>query len=197
MNHRARKTIYLSQCLPVAIPFCTEMIEADLASIAKGDWVRHVNTDDYQGDWSVVPLRTMRKNVNAHPLLQSFMIQGEGTWENLPGLNSLPAIQAILKSLPVEFKSVRLMRLQSGAYIKPHTDGNLGAEYGELRLHVPLVTNSELVFMSGHKNLKMQAGELWYVNASLLHSVNNRGNCARINLVMDCILNDWLKECLV
>jgi hypothetical protein len=40
----------------------------------------------------------------------------------------------------------------------------------------------------------MVAGELWYMNADQIHSVENHGTEARINLVIDCEANAWLKE---
>ena len=40
----------------------------------------------------------------------------------------------------------------------------------------------------------MEAGELWYFNADQIHEVYNRGGEDRINLVIDCVVNDWLRE---
>jgi quercetin dioxygenase-like cupin family protein len=40
----------------------------------------------------------------------------------------------------------------------------------------------------------MQEGELWYINADQVHWVENKGAEARINLVLDCVVNEQLKE---
>ena len=39
----------------------------------------------------------------------------------------------------------------------------------------------------------MQEGECWYLDLSLPHRVQNRSNVDRIHLVVDCLLNDWLR----
>ena len=40
----------------------------------------------------------------------------------------------------------------------------------------------------------MQPGECWYINANLLHRVSNKGVTDRIHLVVDCLVNDWLRD---
>lgn len=40
----------------------------------------------------------------------------------------------------------------------------------------------------------MKPGELWYLNVNRYHSVTNGGSTDRIHLVIDCIVNDWLRE---
>jgi hypothetical protein len=40
----------------------------------------------------------------------------------------------------------------------------------------------------------MLNGELWYLNADAIHSVKHIGKEDRINLVIDCQVNHWLKQ---
>ena len=40
----------------------------------------------------------------------------------------------------------------------------------------------------------MKEGEAWYLNFNLKHSVVNRSAEDRVHLVIDCVLNDWLRE---
>ena len=42
----------------------------------------------------------------------------------------------------------------------------------------------------------MKEGECWYLNLSLKHRVNNFGDTSRIHLVIDCKVNDWIKNLL-
>jgi aspartyl/asparaginyl beta-hydroxylase (cupin superfamily) len=86
------------------------------------------------------------------------------------------------------------MRLHAGAEIKPHRDQGLCLEQGEARLHLPLQTNEQLNFYVDDKRVPMQAGDLWYINADQVHWVENKGQNARINLVIDCEVNTWLRE---
>jgi hypothetical protein len=43
----------------------------------------------------------------------------------------------------------------------------------------------------------MKEGECWYHNFNLPHRVANRGTADRVHLVLDCVLNDWLREVLL
>jgi hypothetical protein len=40
----------------------------------------------------------------------------------------------------------------------------------------------------------MEAGSCWYINANLTHRVANRGNADRVHLVVDCGVDDWLRD---
>ena len=43
------------------------------------------------------------------------------------------------------------------------------------------------------ERLLLEEGGCYYVNVNLPHRVNNRGNAARVHLVIDAIVNDWLR----
>jgi hypothetical protein len=155
-------------------------------------WVDHVNKNDYQGGWDVLPLRCQRQHLNAHPILQGFAIAEGDDWENLPVMVQCPEIQNLFNQLQCPIKAARLMRLKAGAEIKPHRDHELSIEFGEARLHVPIYISDAVEFFVNNKKIPMRAGELWYFNADQIHEVYNRGNEDRINLVIDCVANDWL-----
>jgi hypothetical protein len=157
-------------------------------------WVDHVNKNDYAGGWDVLPLRCQRQHLNAHPVLQGFAIADGDDWENLPVLEQCPAIASIFNQLQCPIKAARLMRLKVGAEIKPHRDHELSIEFGEARLHVPIHTSAAVSFIVDNKIIPMRAGELWYFNADQVHEVYNRGTEDRINLVIDCVANEWLCE---
>ncbi|HEY8939358.1 MAG TPA: aspartyl/asparaginyl beta-hydroxylase domain-containing protein [Cellvibrio sp.] len=157
-------------------------------------WVDHVNRQDYVGRWDVLPLRCQQQFVDAHPILQGFSIAAGDHWENLPVLEQCPHIKSIFAQLQCPVKAARLMRLAAGAEIKPHRDHGLGMEFGEARLHVPIHTSDAVSFLVDKQRIPMSAGELWYFNADRIHEVYNRGDEDRINLVIDCVVNDWLRE---
>ena len=173
-------------------------LQQELNALLLQDWLPHVNQRDYrqgdQGGWDVLPLRCAAEYQAAHPILQAFSIDTQEQWQDLPCLESSPAVLSVIKSLACPVKSVRLMRLHSGAEIKPHRDQGLCLEQGEARLHLPLQTNDALNFYVDEKRVPMRAGELWYINADQVHWVENKGQEARINLVIDCEVNTWLRE---
>jgi hypothetical protein len=168
-------------------------LQAELATLLDRGWLDHVNRRDYSGGWDVLPLRCQREHLGAHPILQGFAISHGDDWADLPVLDSCPAMRAVLDRLQCPLKSARLMRLKAGAEIKPHSDPGLSLESGQARLHLPIQTSDRIVFKVDHQVMPMRAGELWYFNAELEHEVHNHGSEDRINLVVDCVANDWLR----
>jgi hypothetical protein len=166
----------------------------ELEHLSALPWVAHVNHRDYQGDWQVLPLRSLEIHHKAHPILQGFAHDGGGDWRELPVLEAAPCLQALLKSIPTHLKSARLMRLGPGAQIKPHRDVDIAWESGEARLHLPLRTDPRVMFRVGGKQVPMGLGELWYMDASEEHSVINASPEERIHLVVDCEVNEWLRS---
>jgi mannose-6-phosphate isomerase-like protein (cupin superfamily) len=168
-------------------------LQSELVDLLKHGWVDHVNRKDYAGGWDVLPLRCQREYADAHPVLQSFAIESTEEWQDLPVLKVCPSINAFLQGVQCPLKAVRLMRLKAGAEIKPHRDRGLSLEHGEARLHLPLQTSNKIHFRVNGHEVPMRAGELWYINADQEHSVQNLGDEDRINLVIDCEANKWLK----
>ena len=95
--------------------------------------------------------------------------------------------------MPCEPTLVRLLSLGPGAEIAEHTDHELGYEFGEVRLHVPIITSPEVEFRVQGRRIEMRPGEVWYIDASRPHAVTNHGDRERIHLVLDCELNDRLR----
>jgi mannose-6-phosphate isomerase-like protein (cupin superfamily) len=87
-----------------------------------------------------------------------------------------------------------LMRLHPNAVIKAHRDHGLCLEQGEARLHLCLESNPDLHFYVAEQEVPMLEGQLWYINADQVHSVENKGKRSRVNLVLDCEVTPWLKE---
>lgn len=178
----------------ISCPISLSALQEDLHRLLQGTWVDHVNRRDYLGEWDILPLRCERQYQDAHPILQGFAIQDGEDWINLPALNGSPAILQCVQFLQCPIKAVRLMRLKSGAHIKPHRDRELSLEYGEARLHLPIITGEHILFRVNGQTVPMGAGELWYINADQEHEVHNTGEQDRINLVVDCGANAWLKN---
>ena len=174
--------------------FDTPNLLAFFKDLPEQAWLPHVNQKDYQGDWDVLPLRCASEHSDAHPILQAFSISHGEQWHDLPVLANNILWQILTDYLQCPIKSARLMRLDAGACIKPHVDDGLSLESGEVRLHLPLQTDDALHFFVDDKRVPMQVGELWYINAEKCHWVENKGQQARVNLVIDCEVNDWLRE---
>lgn len=111
-----------------------------------------------------------------------------------PLLALCPTIERLLTSLECPVMSARLLNLRRGAVIKPHRDAELAYENGTARIHLPIFTNPDVEFVIEDQRVVMEAGSCWYINANLEHRVANRGDSDRIHLVVDCGVDDWLRD---
>jgi hypothetical protein len=101
-----------------------------------------------------------------------------------PTLAKSPYLRQILSSFGVVWGRSRLMRLAPGASVPQHADINYHW-FTRVRLHIPLLTNSEVRFFCGEEVVHMAAGEAWLFDNWRLHRVENGGDRERIHLVAD------------
>lgn len=155
-------------------------------------WKMHYNTAHYQGNWSVLPLRAPggdpQNTIAVHATANGLL-----SYADTPLMAACPGIAAALDTLHCPKTSVRLMKLQAGAVIHKHADHDMAFEQGEVRLHIPVVTNPMVQFFVDDELVPMAEGECWYLNLQLPHNVNNHGTTDRIHLVADCMVNDWVR----
>lgn len=79
---------------------------------------------------------------------------------------------------------VQLARMPPGCEIAPHTDMSL-ILMATHRLHIPVITSVDVDFVVAGEKVLMTAGKLYELNNRVEHSVLNRGNAARIHLIID------------
>jgi Aspartyl/Asparaginyl beta-hydroxylase/Nif11 domain len=172
--------------------FDPEDLKSDLQHIAPEDWTRHFNAQYYEGEWTGVSLRSVGglvKQIYPDP-------RAKTPFADTPLLARCPNVRALLASFQCPLLAVRFLRLGVAARIREHRDFDLGYEEGQLRLHVPIVTNPDVDFFLDAHRVEMKEGECWYLDLSLPHWVENHGSTARIHLVIDCELNEWLRQIL-
>jgi mannose-6-phosphate isomerase-like protein (cupin superfamily) len=175
--------------LPVHFDAARLLLEAN--GLTAGLWKQHYNTKDYEGSWSVIPLRSFMGLLEAN-FSAPISASGENRYQDTELMQHCPYVQELLHWFQCEKTAVRLMNLAAGAVIKEHCDDALNLEAGEARLHIPVQTNPQVAFYVADEQVPLQAGECWYLNLSLPHRVHNRGSTDRIHLVIDCLVNDWL-----
>lgn len=162
-------------------------LKEDVQKVINSNWVDHYNQNDYDGKWTSIALMSINgksDNIYAFNFDSKEIIATEQ-------LESCSYFKEILDSFYFEKAAVRLLNLAVGAQIKPHSDHCLGYEDGFFRLHIPIITNPDVIFILDDERLIMNEGECWYINANFTHSVANNGNEDRIHLVIDGIRNDW------
>lgn len=178
--------------LPFDLP--TVGLRAEIEAVDTTLWTEHFNTGLYDGDWSGVALRAAAGS--DHAITELHNPPSADRFVDLPLLDRCPHIRSIMERLRCELRSVRLLRLAPGGVIREHTDHGLGHRFGEVRLHAPVVTNPDVEFRIDGQRVDMVPGELWYLDASLPHSVHNGGTVARVHLVVDAVVNEWLEGLL-
>jgi len=164
-----------------------------LAQMLAGDFIPHFNTAYYEGDWSAVPLRSVGgRTDHIYPDPTAKL-----SFADTPLLARCGYVREVLAALRCPLQAVRFLRLKAGSTIKEHRDYELGFEDGEIRLHIPVISNPEVEFVLNQARVVMQEGECWYLNVNQPHWVANRGVTDRIHLVVDCVVNESLRELLL
>lgn len=80
---------------------------------------------------------------------------------------------------------IQIARLYPGQKILDHCDD---AEGGcQIRVHVPLVTNTKAVFREEGKPKHMAVGKAYEINPSKLHGIVNGGKTDRIHLMFNVL----------
>jgi hypothetical protein len=174
--------------LPLA--FDPAALAADLARVEADEWTEHFVRQNYEGAWSVLPLRSTAGAT--HPVMMIYSDPAATAFEDTPFLARLPAMAAAIAAFACPLRSVRLMRLAAGSQIKEHCDPDLDAAMGFARIHVPVRTNPGVAFRLNGTHVPMAPGEAWYLRLSDRHSVVNRGSEDRVHLVIDAGMNPWL-----
>jgi hypothetical protein len=178
--------------LPLA--FDATGLAADLDALLENDWIPHLVRQNYEGDWSVAPLRAPAGET--HPLRMGFPNPGQTAFVDTPLLDRLPAVRSALGRFGCPLRGARLMRLAPGAAILEHCDPDLDAAAGRARLHIPILTNDETSFLLNGRAVAMAPGETWYLRLLDPHAAANRGISDRVHLVVDVEVDSWMRGLL-
>jgi hypothetical protein len=85
------------------------------------------------------------------------------------------------------FIRASLVRLKAGCGIAAHRDMNFSLTHSH-RVHLPLITNDNVLFTVGNETINMPEGQLFEVNNRRVHSVQNDGANDRVHLILDFVL---------
>jgi hypothetical protein len=176
--------------LRLPLSFDPGLLAADLASLSATPWIDHFVKQNYEGSWSVIPLRSSAGA--RHPVRMIYSDPTATAFEDTPMLAECPYFRNVLASLACPLHAVRLMRLTPGSIIKEHTDLDLRFEQGSVRMHIPVITNENVEFELNRRRVILEAGSCWYLRLSDPHRVANRGDTDRVHLVIDAAVNDWV-----
>lgn len=174
------------------LTFDPARLQADLARLEGIEWTEHFVRQNYEGDWSALPLRADKDAI--HPILRIYRSPSATEFVDTEFLALTPYFQEVLRSFQSPIDCVRLMRLTPGSEIKQHNDFDLAVEDGWARIHVPITTNPGVSFHVNDAPVTMLPGEAWYLRLADPHRARNDGDTTRVHMVIDTAVNDWLLE---
>ena len=177
--------------LRLPMRFDPALLRRDLAAVSGIGWTKHFVTQNYAGDWSVIPLRGPAGET--HPVRLIHPDPTAREFEDTPVLEHAPYLARVLAAFECPRQCARLMRLAPGSTIKEHRDHDLAFEKGVARLHIPVTTNAGVRFLLNRVRVDMEPGSMWYLRLSDPHSVSNAGTSDRVHLVIDLVANAWLE----
>ena len=178
--------------LRLPFTFDPQRLAADLRNLASVGWTRHFVRQNYDGDWSAIPLRA--PTGETYPARMIYAAPDRHDFSDTPLLEACPYFREVVQTFRCPLRLVRLMRLTPGSVIKEHEDVVLSFEDGMVRLHIPVATNDAVDFRLNGERVVLEAGSCWYLRLSDPHSVANRGAEDRVHLVVDAEVNDWVGE---
>ncbi|MDE2090926.1 MAG: sulfotransferase [Gammaproteobacteria bacterium] len=158
--------------LPIA--FDANRLAAEALQFAENEW--RVHPQDYAGNSALILVSHGGTDND-----DSF-----GAMAATPRLQACPYLVQALASFETVIGRSRLMRLAPGAEVKPHSD--IAYYWREhIRIHVPIVTDPGVRFISDGIEVHMGAGEAWIFDNWRPHYVLNHTNTTRIHLVIDTV----------
>ena len=107
-----------------------------------------------------------------------------GDMRPTPHLERSPYLQQVIASFGEVFGRSRFMRLAPGCEVSEHVDVHYHW-FNRVRVHVPVVTNPDVLFYCDNEHRHMAAGDCWIFDTWRLHHVQNRSPHSRTHLVID------------
>ncbi len=176
------------------LPFTIDLdsLKKDLEKLEGEGWLSHYDTQLADG-WTTIPL-VSHDGSSSGVDAQRLGVWGE--YKRTEYLEQLPAFRNLLDEFKCPHGRIRIMKLMPGCIIRPHRDTfDEVSDYafGQVRLHIPIITNEKVKFYVAGKNYFLAPGRLHYVNFSKVHHVINGGDEARVHLVLDLKVNGFLE----
>lgn len=179
--------------LQLPFHFDPGLLQKEVDLLASLQWQPHYQVKHYEGQWSAIPLRSIDGKTDDIYISPDKNKQ----YCDTELLEKCPYLSQVLQTFHCPLLSVRLLKLNAGSMIKEHRDGELNFEKGEIRLHIPVRTHSDVEFILDYERIDLKEGECWYMNFNLLHKINNNSNVDRIHLVIDAEVNSWIKDLFI
>ncbi|MBU2881399.1 aspartyl/asparaginyl beta-hydroxylase domain-containing protein [Psychrosphaera sp. B3R10] len=167
------------------ITFDIEALQKEVTQFSENEWVAH--HEGFKGN-SAIPLLSVQggqNNLFSGPIAPTV------------ALKRSPYLQQVIASFNEIVGRSRLMRLEAGAEVPLHSDINYHW-YDRVRIHIPIVTDEQVIFYCGDKQVHMAEGDAWIFDSWKNHRVVNASDKTRVHLVVDISGSsrfwNWVKQ---
>ncbi|GAC14072.1 aspartyl/asparaginyl beta-hydroxylase domain-containing protein [Aliiglaciecola lipolytica] len=158
----------------IQLPVCFDekRLQQEIQQLNQALWVPH--HEGFKGNLSIplVSLNGQFNNLFKGPMAATSVLQ------------DTPYLKQVIASFGEVIGRSRLMGLESGFEVPLHSDINYHW-YKRVRIHIPIVTDPNVIFHCGDKNVHMKAGEAWIFDSWKYHRVTNQSELFRVHLVID------------
>lgn len=110
----------------------------------------------------------------------------EGEMGPTEELLDMPYVRQIMGEIGGVWGRSRLMGLRAGGEVPQHVDSHYYWRT-HWRIHIPIVTNPQVLFSCGGETVHMEPGECWLFDSFRWHRVVNGGTEQRVHLVLDTV----------
>ena len=177
--------------IPVALKlprsYDVGLLLEDVKAVERVRRVHEPYTSYHNGRWMGIPLVSAGGRADrAHG-----PFPGAGAGRDTKLLQHTPYFRKVLDELHCPKQVVRLLELYPGGEIREHRDP-LHFSSGIIRLHLPIVSHPQLIFVVGGEECHFQPGELWWADFSLPHRVSNPTLVTKVALVIDVMVNEFV-----
>ena len=152
--------------------FDVSRLQQEISQFVDSDWMEHPSKLAGNLAIPLVSLNGERNNEFA------------GSMRTTAELHRCDYMQQVMASFDEVLARSRLMRLNAGAEVSEHVDFNYHW-YSRVRIHIPIITNPDVVFHCGDQAIHMRAGECWIFDSWRRHKVLNNSDQDRVHLVID------------
>ena len=122
-------------------------------------------------------------------------VEKKSAWSHLSG-QAVPVMREILDRHycrgGVILRAIAA-KITAHGTIDGHTDSHPSFSCAH-RIHVPILTNPNVIFVVGGKRVTMDVGKAYEINNQMVHGVHNGGDQDRIHFIFDYVPPDQVEK---
>jgi hypothetical protein len=186
-NYRESKDDNNCCYYPIRFDFDTELLLSECQN-ADDLFIEHRAGDKKGGyghhGWKSLTLHGIDKHKTEHYVRYGFSSLEDANYHWTDACERLPNLTKFLQSLPYKlFDRVRIMRLDGGGYIMPHSDNNHERAFSPLNIAINNPNGCHFVFREGGI-VPFTAGTGMILDVGREHIVINRSNDVRYHVIV-------------